>query len=51
MNSQAEFWDKTASKYAKSSIADPAAYEYTLGRTRTYLTPKDSVLGDGTRQL
>lgn len=44
MSSQAAFWDKAASKYAKSPISDPAAYEYTLGRTRTYLTPKDNVL-------
>ncbi len=40
----AVFWDKAAPKYAKSAIADPAAYEYTLGRTRTYLTRKDKVL-------
>ena len=40
----AAFWDKAAEKYAKSAIADPDAYEYTLGRTRTYLKPTDNVL-------
>lgn len=44
MTNKAAFWDKIAPKYAKSAIADPAAYEYTLGRTRTYLTPNDNVL-------
>ena len=34
MSTQAAFWDKAAAKYAKSRIADPAAYEYTLGRTQ-----------------
>ncbi len=38
------FWDKVAPKYSKSLIADQAAYEYTLSRTRTYLKPKDRVL-------
>lgn len=38
------FWDKAAPKYAKSTISDMAAYEYTLGRTRNYLTLKDKVL-------
>lgn len=40
----AEFWDKAAPKYAKSAIADIGAYEYTLGRTRSYLRPTDQVL-------
>ena len=44
MIQNATFWDKVAPKYAKSPIADQAAYEYTLDRTRTYLGPKDSVL-------
>jgi len=44
MTQHTAFWDKVATKYAKSPIADPAAYEYTLGRTRTYLTSKDRVL-------
>jgi ubiquinone/menaquinone biosynthesis C-methylase UbiE len=44
MIQNARFWDKAAPKYAKSAISDPAAYEYTLGRTRTYLAPTDKVL-------
>ncbi|SFK94378.1 class I SAM-dependent methyltransferase [Shimia haliotis] len=40
MMSSATFWDKQARGYAKSPIGDMAAYEYTLGRTRSYL--KDS---------
>jgi ubiquinone/menaquinone biosynthesis C-methylase UbiE len=44
MTQHATFWDKAAPKYAKSPIADQAAYEYTLDRTRTYLTSKDRVL-------
>lgn len=44
MTLHATFWDKVAPKYAKSAIADPAAYEYTLGRTRKYLSSKDRVL-------
>ncbi len=44
MTPAASFWDKAAPKYALSPIADPAAYEYTLGRTRNYLQPGDHVL-------
>lgn len=44
MIQHAAFWDKAAPKYAKSQIADQAAYEHTLGRTRTYLNVNDSVL-------
>ena len=33
-----------APKYAKSPIKDVPAYEYTLGRTRSYLKPTDAVL-------
>lgn len=44
MTQNTKFWDKAAPKYAKSPIADQVAYEYTLGRTRSYLTPKDRVL-------
>ncbi len=44
MQASAEFWDKTAAKYAKSPIEDMAAYTYTLDRTRSYLTPTDRVL-------
>jgi cyclopropane fatty-acyl-phospholipid synthase-like methyltransferase len=44
MTDLAAFWNNAAPKYAKSAIADPAAYEYTLERTRSYLKPDDHVL-------
>lgn len=47
MQSAAAFWDKTAEKYAKSPIEDIEEYNYTLGRTRSYLTPTDRVLEVG----
>jgi len=40
----ANFWTKLAPKYAKDPIADQAAYDYTLGRTRSYLSQDDCVL-------
>ncbi len=40
----AKFWDKIAPKYAKDPIGDMAAYEYTLGRTKSYLAASDRVL-------
>jgi ubiquinone/menaquinone biosynthesis C-methylase UbiE len=40
----AAFWDRIAPKYAAQPIKDPDAYEYTLGRTRSYLAPDDRVL-------
>lgn len=40
----ANFWTKLAPKYAKDPIADQAAYDYTLGRTRSYLSQDDYVL-------
>lgn len=47
MQNAAEFWDKTAEKYAKSPIEDMDAYTYTLERTRSYLSPNDNVLEVG----
>ena len=44
MTDAATFWDKIAPKYAKDPISDVASYEYTLGRTLSYLTEDDSVL-------
>jgi ubiquinone/menaquinone biosynthesis C-methylase UbiE len=44
MTDLAAFWNNAAPKYAKSPIGDPAAYEYTLERTRSYLKPSDKVL-------
>jgi len=44
------FWDKVARKYAKSKIADEAAYQKTLQRVTEHLGPNDKVLelGAGT---
>ncbi len=47
MKNRARFWDKAARKYAKSKIGNPEAYEYTLGRTQSYLSPTDEVLEIG----
>lgn len=47
MQNAADFWDRVAPKYAKSPIADMDAYSYTLGRTRSYLSPNDTVLEVG----
>ncbi|MFS4582381.1 class I SAM-dependent methyltransferase [Phaeobacter sp. C3_T13_0] len=47
MTTDAGFWDKIAPKYAKSTIKDEAAYQYTLARTRSYLKADDSVLEVG----
>lgn len=44
MTDAARFWDKIAPKYAQDPIKDMAAYEYTLGRTRSYLAATDRVL-------
>jgi ubiquinone/menaquinone biosynthesis C-methylase UbiE len=44
MATTAEFWDRIAPKYSKRPIGDMAAYEYTLDRTRSYLSPEDRVL-------
>lgn len=38
------FWDRVAPKYALRPISDPAAYEYTMGRTRAHLGKADKVL-------
>lgn len=43
----ATFWDKIAPKYAKDPIKDMAAYEYTRGRTQSYLTEDSRVLEIG----
>lgn len=40
----ARFWDKIADGYAKSDIADMAAYEYTLERSASYIGAQDEVL-------
>lgn len=47
---QASFWDGVAERYSRDKIADPDAYEYTLERTKSYLSERDKVLelGAGT---
>ena len=47
MQQAATFWDGIAEKYAKSPIRDVEAYEYTLGRTRSYLSSTDRALEVG----
>lgn len=44
MQNAMKFWDGIAPKYAKSPIRDMDAYEYSLGRTRSYLKETDQVL-------
>lgn len=44
MQATAKYWDGIAQKYAKSPIGDMQAYEYTLGRTRSYLKDSDLAL-------
>lgn len=44
MQNAKTFWDNAAEKYAKAPIADMKAYEYTLERTKSYLTKEDHVL-------
>lgn len=44
MKDAASFWDRIAPKYAQDPIKDMPAYEYTLGRTKTYLKPDHRVL-------
>ena len=55
MPNDRKFWNKIARKYAKDPIADMAAYEYTLERTASYLSPHQRVLeigcGTGTTAL
>lgn len=44
MQASAKFWDGAAEKYAKAPISDTQSYEYTLGRTRSYLKDSDVAL-------
>lgn len=39
-----QFWNGMAARYAKAPIRDEGSYEYTLGRTRSYLRAGDEVL-------
>lgn len=47
MQNTANFWDRAAEKYARSPIEDMDSYEYSLGRTRSYLKATDTVLEVG----
>lgn len=47
MQSTAAFWDKVSVKYAKQPIADEAAYQLTLDKTKGYLKADDHVLEVG----
>ena len=47
MKSDTRFWNKIAPKYAKTPIADEAAYQHKLERTRSYFTPDATVLEIG----
>ncbi|MBD1548695.1 class I SAM-dependent methyltransferase [Roseibium aggregatum] len=55
MTDNASFWDKVATRYARSPVRNEAAYAETLARTRAYLKPSDRVLeigcGTGTTAL
>ncbi len=44
MQQTTTFWNKIAEKYARTPIEDVPAYEYSLERTKSYLTEKDHVL-------
>lgn len=50
MMDKEKFWNRIAGKYAKNPIKDMDAYEYTLARTKSYLSKSDKVmeLGCGT---
>lgn len=51
----ARFWNRIARKYAGNKLADPAAYQRTLERTRQFLKAGDTVIefgcGTGTTAL
>lgn len=47
MQDALKFWNSAAEKYARSPISDMDAYEYTLGRTKSYLRESDHVLEVG----
>ncbi|WP_300529943.1 class I SAM-dependent methyltransferase [Maricaulis sp.] len=47
MTSSANWWDRIAEKYARSPIADEAAYQRKLELTREHFTPESEVLEFG----
>mmetsp|Transcript_18333 Transcript_18333/g.29407 ORF Transcript_18333/g.29407 Transcript_18333/m.29407 type:complete len:210 (-) Transcript_18333:4579-5208(-) len=44
MKSESAFWDKVAVKYAARPVFDETAYDQTMERVQTYLTPQARVL-------
>lgn len=44
MQTQSEFWDRGARKYAAAPMKDIESFEATLARTRAHLRPTDRVL-------
>ena len=44
MATASKFWDGIARKYSRTPIRDLESYEYTLGRTRSYLSEQDKIL-------
>jgi ubiquinone/menaquinone biosynthesis C-methylase UbiE len=53
VTTDAAFWNGLAEKYSKQPVADPAAFERKIARTKSLLTPLDVVLdiGCGTGSL
>ncbi len=47
MKNFAKFWDRIAPSYSKRPVADEAAYQHKLEKTREYLTPEMSVFEFG----
>ena len=47
MPDSAKFWDKRATKYAKSPIKNMTAYNQTMERTKAHLSQNDAVLEFG----
>ena len=47
MSREARFWDRIAARYAKQPVADEAAYQKKLAKTREYFPPDMAVLEFG----
>ena len=47
MSKSVEFWDKTAARYAKSSVSDEATYQKKLAETQRLFTPNMRILEFG----
>ncbi len=42
-----KFWDKTAARYAKSSVSDEATYQKKLGETQSFFRPNMRIVEFG----